>query len=301
MSKITFLTPTYNRGEKLYVLYKSIVNQHNCSDCIWMIIDDGSTDDTESIISGLKQKSPFEIVYYKKQNGGKHRALNFAIPLLNTPLTMVIDSDDFLTTDCIDNIFKYWDKYRNNPQIGSLIFERGRSSKKDPLVKIRRNVIARRTRYIENNRLYGDFNDVFITKYLQEFRLPEFLGEKFISEGPLYNEFSEKYYSVFIDEVIAIGDYNNGGLTQNSRELKLKNYKGSLYDLDQSISLCDRFLGKLKHSVLYGYIAFGSRANLFPSIKKSKHSLIITLTLPIGIICYLRDQLKGYIKKHGVK
>lgn len=290
--KITFLTTTYNRADKLNVLYKSILKQHNS--CIWMIVDDGSTDNTANIISDIKKKAPFRIIYYKKDNGGKHRALNFAIPLLETPLTMVVDSDDYLTPDCTDIILKYWEKYKNY-KIGSMIFERGRSSKKDPLVKINNTVIAKRTYYIEKNKLYGDFNDVFITKYLQEFRFPEFAGENFISEGPLYNAFSKKYYSVFIDQVIAIGDYNDGGLTSRSRALKLKNYKGSLYDLDQSISFCGRFLGKLKHAILYDYIAFGSDAHLINSMQNSNHSLLVVFTLPIGITCYIVDKIKRRI------
>ena len=289
-AKITFLTPTYNRADKLTTLYESILKQRN--PCVWMIIDDGSTDNTTSVIRDMKKKSPFKIIYYKQSNGGKHRAINFAIPLLQTPLTMVIDSDDYLTPDCTDIILNYWNQYKTNKKIGSLIFERGRSSKRDPLVSINKIAIARRTSYIEKNKLYGDFNDVFVTKYLQEFRLPEFDGEKFISEGPLYNAFSKKYFSVFIGQVVAIGDYTKEGLTSHSRALKIQNYQGSLYDLDQSISFCSRFLGKVKHAILYAYIAFGSHAHLFTSIRNSKHSVLVALMLPAGITCYIVDKIK---------
>lgn len=287
---ITFLTATYNRAKTLPKLYESIKQQHER--VIWFVVDDGSNDNTEKLIKEWSgEPSTVTIKYIKKENGGKHRALNLAIPLLTTPLVMVIDSDDYLTYDCLSIIKKNWMIYKKTPKLGSLIFERGISNKEKPMVKIKHNTIAPRFEYIEKNRLYGDYSDVFITKVLQEFRFPEFPGENFISEGPLYYEFSAKYNSVFIGEVISIGNYQGGGLTNNSRRLKLKNYHGALYDLKQSISLRGSWYGCIKHAILYDYIAIACPIPLSNSIRDSEHIILTSIFLPLGLIFYLKDIL----------
>lgn len=292
MSKplITFLTATYNRANTLPRLYKSIKRQH--TNDIWFIIDDGSDDNTESLVKGWINEAVIPIRYVKKKNGGKHRALNLAIPMLTTPLTMIIDSDDYLTDDCSYIIKKNWRKYRDTPQLGSLIFEHGISSKHNPMVHIKHEIIAPRFEYIEKNRKYGDYSDVFITQKLQEFRLPEYDGENFITEGPLYFDFSAKYKSVFIGRVISIGKYLQGGLTDNSRRLKLRNYHGALYELRQAMSPRGSWYGRIKHAILYDYIAIACPIHLISLIKKSQH-IILTLTfLPVGYIFYLKDLSK---------
>lgn len=286
---ITFLTTTYNRASSLPKLYDSIKRQH--ANVIWFIVDDGSSDNTEELVKKWISDSAVNIKYLKKKNGGKHRALNVAIPLLLTPLVMIIDSDDYLTADCTDTIKKYWMKYKYTPKLGSLIFERGHTSKKTPMVKIKHSIVAPRFEHIEKYKLYGDYSDVFITKALQQFRLPEFSGENFISEEPLYFEFSAKYDSVFIGEVISIGEYRSGGLTDLSRKLKVRNYRGSLYDLRQEMSPRGSKYGRIKHAILYDYIAIACPIPLRKCINNSEHIILTSLMLPVGFIFYLKDMM----------
>ena len=50
---ITVVTPTYNRSSNLVDCYNSLLKQEN-KNFIWMIIDDGSTDDTKKIVKKWK-------------------------------------------------------------------------------------------------------------------------------------------------------------------------------------------------------------------------------------------------------
>lgn len=284
---VTILTATYNRVNTLPRLYYSLKCQHR--DLVWFVVDDGSTDNTEKVVKSWLNKSTFKIKYLKKKNGGKHRAINVAIPYLATPLVMIVDSDDYITDDCLTTIEYYWNKYRNIPKLGSMIFERGISDQNTPMVKIEKNVIAPRFEYIEKQRLYGDYSDVFICKALKQFRLPEFKGENFISEGPLYFKFSEKYNSAFIGKVITIGNYRKDGLTKHSRMLKIKNYHGALYDLQLSMSNRAGLYGQVKHAILYDYIAIACPASIIKLLKDSKHILLTFLLLPVGWLFYLKD------------
>ena len=75
---ITLFTPTYNRVHLLSRLYNSILMQ-DVIDVEWLIVDDGSIDDTEALIENFKKESIINIRYYKKSNGGKHTAINFGL------------------------------------------------------------------------------------------------------------------------------------------------------------------------------------------------------------------------------
>ena len=73
----TILTPTYNRGENLKKLYKSLLKQKD-NNFEWVIVDDGSTDNTKEIIQQFLQEAKINLKYLYKENGGKHTALNLS-------------------------------------------------------------------------------------------------------------------------------------------------------------------------------------------------------------------------------
>ena len=110
MPQITIFTPTYNRAYCLHKCYESMKRQKN-KDFIWLIIDDGSTDNTEVLVKQWKQNdNGFEIKYIYKENGGMHTGYNTAYKHINTELAMNIDSDDYLTDTAIDDILDFWNK-----------------------------------------------------------------------------------------------------------------------------------------------------------------------------------------------
>ena len=99
--KITVFTPTYNRGRILENLYHSLQKQINFH-FEGLIIDDGSIDNTEEIVTNWQnEENNFEIRYYKQKNGGKCRAINKALDLANGDLFFTVDSDDVLTDDAL--------------------------------------------------------------------------------------------------------------------------------------------------------------------------------------------------------
>ena len=108
---ITILTPTYNRGENLKKLYKSLLKQKD-NRFEWLIVDDGSTDGTKKIIDEFLMDSKINIKYLYKKNGGKHTALNLGIKEINTDLIFIVDSDDYLNDNAIQSINEVHEKYR---------------------------------------------------------------------------------------------------------------------------------------------------------------------------------------------
>ena len=108
---LTILTPTYNREKNLSILYESLKKQA-CQDFCWLLIDDGSQDNTETLAQGWLQEREISMEFLKKENGGKHTALNLGLDRIETELTFIVDSDDWLPENAVEIILRYHEKYR---------------------------------------------------------------------------------------------------------------------------------------------------------------------------------------------
>lgn len=224
---ISVLTPTFNRREKLAELYRSLEEQTS-KEFEWVVVDDGSADDTESYITGLK--AAFPIRYFRKENGGKHTALNYGLTKIRTELTFIVDSDDTLTPDAIETICHYHNKYAANEELCGYAFLRcypdGRINGKKfaPDEKIASYIETR----INGEDTRSDKAEVFKTACLKEFPFPEYPGEKFLGEDIVWVQMARKYKMVHINKAIYIGEYLEGGLTQGRRKNNIKSPVGCM-------------------------------------------------------------------------
>ncbi|MBO5051101.1 MAG: glycosyltransferase family 2 protein [Clostridia bacterium] len=107
MYDLTVFTPTYNRATTLERAYKSLEAQTDKT-FIWLIIDDGSTDNTLEIIEKIKKIASFPVEYHKKENGGRHTAVNFSYQYLKTKYVVTLDSDDELLPNAVENMLNTW-------------------------------------------------------------------------------------------------------------------------------------------------------------------------------------------------
>ena len=112
-NKLTIFTPTYNRMELLKNLYSSLKNQTN-KNFIWFIVDDGSTDNTKQLVNELKNEAVLNISYVKKENGGKNTAMDYAHSNCETEFIACVDSDDYLTENAVEEIYKDFITYSND-------------------------------------------------------------------------------------------------------------------------------------------------------------------------------------------
>lgn len=116
---ITVFTPTYNRADTLVRTYESLKRQTS-SNFEWLIIDDGSTDNTKELVSDWLDNSSFKIRYIHKENGGLHTGYNVAIQNTHTELCICCDSDDYLPDNAIELITDTWER-SGNPTIAGII------------------------------------------------------------------------------------------------------------------------------------------------------------------------------------
>ena len=107
MKPLTVFTPTYNRAHTLTRTYDSLCRQ-TCKDFEWLIIDDGSTDNTRELIQGFIDEAIISICYIYKENGGLYTGYNTAYANIETELNVCIDSDDYMPENAVELIVKTW-------------------------------------------------------------------------------------------------------------------------------------------------------------------------------------------------
>lgn len=271
MCEITVLTPAYNREKLLKKLYKSLCNQ-DCKDFVWLIIDDGSSDNTGEYVEQIKENADFSIVYYKKENGGKHTALNYAYQYIETPLTFIVDSDDTLTGDAISIIKEIYCKYRDEKDICGFSFLRGKpdggylSSSGVPMDGMKESYVECRI----NRNISGDMAEVWYTHCLKEYPFPEYQGEKFLGEDIVWVRMAQKYKMRFFNKVIYISDYLEDGLTNNRRKHNIKSPNGCVARAEAFLESSSILKIKIKSALqyqIYGKFARRSMGDLFQNTR----------------------------------
>lgn len=253
--QVTIFTPTYNRAYILPQLYASLKKQTN-KNFIWLVIDDGSTDDTEKTVQKWIEEKLVEIKYIKKENGGKHTAIELANQVCQTAYICCCDSDDFLSDDAVAVIYQYIAQYGDNPEIVGFV---GRNVNYDGKpVSENWTKQSEKIWFYDLNKKFGYDCDtilIFKTQIIKKFHFPVFSDEKFVTESVFYQQFLYQYQVITIMECIHLAEYQTDGYTALGRDLFLKNPKGYLYALKQN-AFCEikhgtSFIKKLKLSTAY--------------------------------------------------
>ena len=228
---LTILTPTYNRQKCLPRLYNSLIAQGN-REFQWLVIDDGSTDQTEQMVTGWIMEKKIDIVYAKKANGGKHTALNYGISMTDDPLLFIVDSDDYLKENAVAVIKAYSEKYSGQKaslKLCGYSFLRAYSDGTINSIRFSENDIVDTYRNERINRKdIGDKAEVYYTDVLKKYRFPVFPGEKFLPEDTVWIRMSGPYQMVHVNQVIYICDYLEGGLTKTGRYMKVHSPYGMM-------------------------------------------------------------------------
>lgn len=288
---VTIITPTYNRGENLKKLYQSLIEQTN-KDFKWLVVDDGSEDNTEQIITTFMLENKINLQYIKKKNEGKHIALNIGIKEIRTDLTFIVDSDDWLTHDAIEKIINIHNKYKSINYICGYSFLRmfsngkinGKTLKDDEVVD---NYINIRIKGKDTN---SDKAEVWKTKYLREFPFPQFENEKFLGEDVVWIKLAFKYKMVFLNKVIYISEYLSDGLTKNRRINNIKSPNGCFYRAELALGVCEKrnvhFSYLLKSIMQYQVYARFAKIDMKYAFKKCKFKFLFIFTWIPSICIY---------------
>lgn len=224
--KVTVFTPTYNRAYIIKQLYQSLCAQ-TCRDFEWLVVDDGSVDNTEELFQKWQLEcKAFPIRYYKKENGGKCRAINYALDLAQGELFFTVDSDDYLTEDAVEKIVHWESELPKDENYCGIAGNLG-TAKEETINRMFETeyfdgTLLDRYRCVDGERAIVIYTDIH-----KKYRYPEFEGEKFMTEAVVWNRMANDGYKMrFYNDIIWIYEYRADGLTKAGNTLFLNNPKG---------------------------------------------------------------------------
>lgn len=285
---ITILTPTYNRASLLPRLFDSLLRQTN-KDFEWIVVDDGSTDDTREVVANLKEKcgGAFPMGYVYKANGGKHMAINIGAERARGELLFIADSDDLLTDDALETVANSWHDISDDKSFAGIA---GLDITMDtrevigsglPQEHIDCNAIDIRYRH----HVTGDMKEVFRTEVLREFPFPEFVGERFCPEQLVWFRMARRYRLRYINKPIYIADYQPDGITAGITRARMRNPSASMLTYAELTECPVPFLVKVKAAInFWRFWHCRTATSVVPRVALRWHWL-----RPLGWMMHVRD------------
>lgn len=286
---ITVFTPTYNRAYRLNNLYESLCNQ-SFKDFEWLIVDDGSSDNTKDLVSGWVSENRIQIRYIYQSNGGKHRAINQGVNLAQGILFFIVDSDDILPEDSLNRITSHYKLIKSRPGFGGLCGLRAYYDGNTIGDKPDFGVLECTNFDIDYKYKYkGDMAEVFYTSVLKEFPFPEIDGENFCPEILIWNRVSTKYIVHYFAETIYNCEYLPDGLTASILKVRVKSPIGTCMTYADMLIAPIPLWAKFRAALNYWRFGFYTRKKCLPEIPT-----IWKLVKPLGYLIYLKEY--KYIK-----
>lgn len=286
MQQLTVFTPTYNRAELLPRAYAALLRQTN-KDFVWLIVDDGSTDDTENLVKLWQQENKIVIFYFKKENGGLHTAYNLGIEKTDTELFVCIDSDDYMPDDAVDGILKLWN-FKKSPNLAGIIgLDYGMDG--NPLhgkllpdiEKV--HIIELATRYQHN----VDTKMVHRSELLKQVApMKVFPGEKNFNPIYLFLKIDDRYPLLVLNKNLCFVDYQETGMANNILQqfVNSPNSFAELRKLNMSLSKATPFF-VFKNAIHYvSSCLLAGKKDWFSDSPKKAYTL---LAAPFGFLLYL--------------
>ena len=294
MKTITVFTPAYNRAYCLDQCYQSMVRQTN-KDFLWLIIDDGSVDDTKSLVQSWIKENKIEVKYHYQENQGMHGAHNTAYTLINTELNTCIDSDDFMPDDAIEKILNNWKKIENNSKFAGLV---GLDADKNAKIigsKMPDDINETTLSEIyEKHRVKGDKKLVLKTEVVKQYPpYPIFEGERFVPLGYLYKLIDQDYKLLPINEVLCIVEYLEDGSSMNMLKQYRNHPKGFAFSRKSRMLLANNFKEEFKNAIHYVSSSIFTKNWRF--LNESPKKISTFFAIPFGVLLniYIRIKTKN--------
>lgn len=285
--KITIFTPTYNRAHLLPRLYDSLKNQEY-TELEWVIMDDGSKDNTKELVESWINESKIEIIYNYQMNQGRFAAFNNAMSFFKGDLILFVDSDDYLLPNSILKIVDVWNKITDKRSVSGIIAYMQTDGGKVLGSKFPEGVKRERiyTLY-DKYKMKGDKFIAFRNDLIQKYKYPVFKNERFTGDSIIFNAMNQDAPMYLLREKITFREYQEDSITKNLLDYHLsspngmrEHYKDCLkYDKYNKYNI-------FKHCV--GYISFAllTKINCKDIIINSPRKFWTIISYPAGIIYF---------------
>ncbi|MGN0514971.1 MAG: glycosyltransferase family A protein [Lachnospiraceae bacterium] len=281
---LTVFTPTYNRAHTLYLGYEALLRQ-TCKDFVWLIVDDGSTDNTRQLVEHWIQEGKIEIRYHYQENQGMHGAHNTAYRLIDTELNTCIDSDDYMPDDAVEKIVMFW-KQRGSEQYAGII---GLDyTVQGELIGTSLPIDSKDITLISfyQGGGKGDKKLVYRTDIIRKYPpYPVFSGEKYVGLAWLYSQIDKDYTLLVMNEKLCCVNYQMDGSSMNMYKQYWKNPKGFAFIRKEYMPFANGFWDKYRTNIHYVSSSIISKNPRF--ILESPLKVFTILAIIPGLMLYL--------------
>ena len=290
MKQLTVFTPTFNRAYLLPQLFESLQRQTS-KEFIWLIIDDGSTDNTASLVEHWKAIASFEIKYIYQENQGMHGAHNTAYQYCETPFNICIDSDDYMPNNAVERI-KYHLKNLPSEFAGLVGLDANKNTKQIIGSQMPMNLNA-----VKLNELYGlygvegDKKLVYRTEIVKRYpKYPLFKDERFVPLDYLYLLIDQDFDLKPINEIFCIVEYQDDGSTRNIFKQYVRHPNGFAFSRLSRIKYGRTFKERFKNAI--HLVSSAIFSNDLTWLLKAEKKFLVFLALPFGIALNIYIRLK---------
>lgn len=285
---LTVFTPSYNRAYTLHKCYLSLKRQ-TCKDFVWLIIDDGSTDNTKELVGSWIQEGEIPIQYHYQENQGMHGAHNTAYELIETELNVCIDSDDYMSDDAVKRILSFWKLNGSEKYAGIVGLDATQSGKiigtrmpEDLKAATLSDIYAR-------YKVKGDKKLVYRTELIKKTPpYPTFPGEKYCPLSYKYILIDQQYPLLIMNEVLCHVEYLEDGSSMNIINQYKKNPRGFSFFRKVAMKHAPTYKDKLRESI--HYVSSNLMIKNYKFILDSPCKFTILLATPLGILLFFYIQ-----------
>ena len=297
----SILTPTYNRAHTLPKVYTSLKKQ-TLQDFEWIIVDDGSSDNTTKLVQEWIQEAPFSIRYFKQPNAGHHVATNKCIQEAQGQFCIPLDSDDQLIPQALERFIKHWEGIPTAQRehfvgITALI-----ETEAGTLMgsKFPRDIFDSDSTEMGYILRFGDDRKGMLrTDILKQFLYPVFEDEKFISDSIIWHRIAKTYRTRFVNDILCVTDYLPDGQTLNTVKHLCKNAQGSSLYYQELLDDPHAFSFKVRAGIHAYFVRYSLHAGYawLDTLKMMKKQPVFMLIGALaGTFFFLRDQFRGVTK-----
>lgn len=304
---ITVLTPTFNRVDKLHRVYESLIKQDN-HNFRWIIVDDGSTDETKLLVNSWINENEIEIQYLYKNNGGKISAIKFGLNYVKSELVLIADSDDRFYPETIafftEKYYEFSMQLDNellagitclcaNPETKEVI---GDIFPYSPMIS---NVLEIDYKYNVKGEKWGVLNTSILRNYLNGMNLD---NVKFLSENYIWYDIALKYKTVFINKVLRL--YYQDTKNSLSAPFNIERHPEGMFLTSKKIIICSKnylLINPKKVVIQYLQLIYASirskkTINVLLESLDSFQILLVFLLFPLAFIISLYKYFKYKLK-----
>ena len=295
----TVFTPTYNRRHTIHRVYESLKAQ-TFRDFEWLIVDDGSTDNTYELIEQWQQENLFSIRYVYQEHSHKHIALNRGALEAKGELFVTLDSDDSCESIALERFKYHWELIPleqrelfsgvtflcKNPEgkiIGDL-FPFNPTDSDSLEIRYRYKVIK------------GEKWGFHRTDVLVDFPCYEEIVGIHIPPGVLWRKIGKNYKTRFVNEALGVYYTDQQSILRNSKHPRTKAIGAQINNLDVLNGYIEWFrfapLEFLRSAIHYSRFSFhlsNHPIQQIQSVKTPIGKILALVALPLGYLVYLKD------------